>query len=64
MHYMCRSRHLHSRLLYYNCDGLHMGGATIKGAAKNGGGCPSFPPVPTNVQLQLSKVSRGEEWEG
>ena len=28
------------------------------------GGCPSFPPVPTNVQLQLSKVSRGEEWEG
>jgi len=26
--------------------------------------CPSFIPVPTNVQLQRSKASRGEEWEG
>jgi len=26
--------------------------------------CPSFLPVPTNVQLQRSKASRGEEWGG
>ena len=25
-------------------------------------GCPSFFPVPTNVQLQRSKALKGEEW--
>jgi len=26
--------------------------------------CPSFLPAPTNVHLQRSKASTGEEWEG